>query len=89
MKKYQINLSKVSSPGQLFDDLRQSGLLYPACGSNLDALYDVLTSIGEPSELVLCGLGDIEEDMRGYLDVLRQVCEDAETENPNFTFSYE
>ena len=35
------------------------------------------------------GFEDIEEDMRGYLDVLRQVLEDAEAENTYFSFSYE
>ena len=89
MNKYKINLSKISSPVQLFEELKACGLMHPACGNNLDALYDVLTSVGEQCELELCGLEDIEEDMRGYLDVLRQVLEDAEAENTYFSFSYE
>ena len=43
MNKYKINLSKISSPGQLFEELKACGLMHPACGNNLDALYDVLT----------------------------------------------
>jgi RNAse (barnase) inhibitor barstar len=89
MQQYRINLSKISSPGQLFEELKMSGLVHPACGNNMDALYDALTSTGGQSELVLCGLEDIEDGMREYLDVLRQVCEDAETDNPDFSFSYE
>ena len=42
MNKYKINLSKISSPGQLFEELKACGLMHPACGNNLDALYDVL-----------------------------------------------
>lgn len=88
-KQHNINLANIDQPWELFIALKSEGLMSEECGDNLDALYDVLTSINEPVELVFSGLDDLESEMRDYLGALRQVCEDAESENPNFTVSYD
>ena len=88
-KKYSINLANIYKPWELFTDLKSAGVMREEHGDNLDALYDVLTAISEPTELIFSGLDDLESEMRDYLGALRQVCEDAESENPNFSVSYD
>ena len=89
MRKIELDFNVPHTREQVHEYLKDKFDFPDYYGNNLDALYDVLTSVGEQCELELCGLEDIEEDMRGYLDVLRQVLEDAEAENTYFSFSYE
>ncbi len=52
-------------------------------GENLDALYDCLTDIGEPT----CAgffMPDEEREMTPYLQRIAHVMRDAEDENKNF-----
>lgn len=50
-------------------------------GGNLDALYDCLTQMDEPTELRVLAYGAASEEMVGYLPRLLRVLEDAQEEN--------
>ena len=49
-------------------------------GSNLDALYDQLTTINQDTLVVLCNFNAAESSCKGF----RRVLKDAENENPAF-----
>ncbi len=55
-------------------------------GGNLDALYDMLTSLSEPRHLIIYGEDDPEPGMKTYIPKFLRVLEDAAEENPLFTF---
>lgn len=50
-------------------------------GANLDALYDVLTEMSEPTRLEMSLSGMEEEDMEKYLEKMWHVLCDAADEN--------
>ena len=50
-------------------------------GSNLDALHDCLTSIGEPTELVITNWGCASRHLGKYADILWHVLDDSANEN--------
>lgn len=51
-------------------------------GRNLDALYDVLTEIGEETELVLTDPAAVAEQMGKYGEALLATMQEAAEENP-------
>ena len=51
-------------------------------GGNLDALYDALGDVAEPTNLVLRG-APASDEMAAYLPRLTRVLEDAAAENRN------
>jgi Barstar, RNAse (barnase) inhibitor len=51
-------------------------------GSNLDALYDCLTMIFEPTTLVIRNWSSAARRLGEYADRLWHVLDDASTENP-------
>ncbi len=61
-------------------------------GKNLDALYDELTSIGEPTAvgifLPVSDLIDLDIDLMVYFDQIGEVFSDAEADNPNLAVIY-
>ena len=56
-------------------------------GANLDALYDMLTTLEEPRHLELCGIDNVDASIRTYVPKLERVLEDAAKENPKFTYA--
>ena len=52
-------------------------------GNNLDALYDVLTELGEQTELVLKNWHALTEQLGGYGVSLLETLREASEENPN------
>ena len=51
-------------------------------GRNLDALYDVLTEIGEETELILTEPAAVAEQMGKYGEALLATLQEAAEENP-------
>ena len=51
-------------------------------GRNLDALYDVLTEIGEETEIVLTDPAAVVEQMGKYGEALLATMQEAAEENP-------
>ncbi len=52
-------------------------------GSNLDALHDCLTSIGEPTTLVITNWASAVSRLGDYANRLWHVLDDSVEENPN------
>ena len=77
MKHITIDCSTLETREQLHDALSEA-LCFPAhYGRNLDALYDCLTEISEPTRISLPGLRDAGAFARSFVAVL----EAAETDN--------
>ncbi|MBR5714742.1 MAG: barstar family protein [Clostridia bacterium] len=53
------------------------------CGSNLDALHDKLTSICEPTTIVIKNWSFAARRLGEYADGLWHVLDDSADENPN------
>ena len=51
-------------------------------GRNLDALYDVLTEIGEETEIILTDPAAVAEQMGKYGEALLATLQEAAEENP-------
>ena len=51
-------------------------------GRNLDALYDVLTDIGEETEIILTAPAAVAEQMGKYGEALLATLQEAAEENP-------
>ena len=51
-------------------------------GRNLDALYDVLTEIGEETEIILTDPAAVVEQMGKYGEALLATMQEAAEENP-------
>ena len=51
-------------------------------GRNLDALYDVLTEIGEETEIILTDPAAVAEQMGKYGEALLSAMQEAAEENP-------
>ena len=51
-------------------------------GRNLDALYDVLTEIGEETEIILTEPAAVAEQMGKYGEALLAAMQEAAEENP-------
>ena len=52
-------------------------------GRNLDALYDVLSTIGQPTEVVITGREQIARRLGGYAEKLLEAFTGAAQANPN------
>ena len=60
--RHDIDLAGAEHPYEVFEMMKWCGVMPEESGDNLDALYDVLTSIGEPVELVVSGM-EMNEDI--------------------------
>ena len=54
-------------------------------GNNLDAMYDMLSSIGEQTELTVKNLSTWEAAPESYRTNIRKLLERADRENPKLT----
>ncbi len=79
---FTIDLSKVKSREELHDLLQEVLPLPDYYGRNLDALYDVLTSVCEPMEIRLLNPSGAKDLPGGYLESFLELCRDVREENP-------
>ena len=89
MRVISINISKVRTKKELMELIGQELGFPEYYGKNLDALYDCLSEIGEPTEVAFEGVCECREssaEMEEYLEKLARVLEDATGENENLTF---
>ena len=66
-------------------DLRQSRETIPCpdyYGGNLDALYDVLTEMSGPIEIVFLNFREFTHQLPGFGEVVEHLCADVQAENP-------
>ena len=88
MREYDIDLTDVESAEELHALLRERLPLPGYYGSNLDALYDVLTERADGWSLVLSGIDTAEAVLGSYFGRFRRMLEHAAQDNPRFTVSF-
>lgn len=81
MRKVILNLEKMRSIAMLHKHLHTALALPEYYGANLDALYDCLTELAEPTELVVQQKVAAEEYLGWYGQQLVQVLQDAAAAN--------
>lgn len=77
MKKLVIDGDRIKSREDLFASLKEQLQEEDFTGSNLDALYDVLTQSGEPIEAQICNPGALRASLGDYTDRLLRVLWDC------------
>lgn len=82
MRRIELDITNIHTVRALHVYLAYRLNLPAYYGANLDALYDVLGDVAEPTELLLFG-EPAGEEMAAYLPRLTRVLEDAARENPN------
>ena len=78
----QLDGRRMTTRENAHDHLAQQLALPSWYGRNLDALYDALGDVAEPTNLVLRG-APASDEMAAYLPRLTRVLEDAAAENRN------
>lgn len=84
---YTIDLTGVSNKEELHDALQETLPLPEYYGRNLDALYDVLTSVITPMEIQLINTPSADEFPGGYIQAFLKLCHDVQEENPMISIS--
>ncbi len=75
--EYIIDLAGAGSEEDIQERIAESLPLPDYYGNNLDALYDVLTEMGDGWHIVIANQYDVDEEVRNYVDDLINVLEDA------------
>ena len=71
-------------------DTFAAALDFPASyGRNLDALYDVLTELGEETTIILRDPGAVAEQLGKYGEALLNAMQEAAEENPKLSITLE
>jgi len=87
MRKIDLDMNIPHSKQQIHDYLRDKLELPEYYGSNLDALYDCLSTIGEPTAVGVTyqypSYESEDHDLISYIEKVKMVFRDAEDENPN------
>ncbi len=86
--KFYIDASLFRSRRQAHGVMQQVFEGYEYYGNNLDALFDVLTSIRTDAEITVHALSQSEEYIEGYAERIRRVFLDAAEENPHLTLVF-
>ena len=93
MKTFTLVFTDISDRGELFSYLKESFGLPDFYGNNLDALYDVLTTVMEDTQIefaeedaetcceAVWDTRPVHEELDRYLKQVRRVIEDAAEEN--------
>ena len=90
MNYYEIDLTGLKDQDDLHDRLSAELELPESYGRNLDALYDVLTSMAVPCTITIWGYAPEEsESLRKYLQTMKTLCDDAAQSLPGLTFEWE
>lgn len=83
MRKIILDTEKMRGLPGLHRYLREILELPAYYGANLDALYDCLTALAEPTELIIQGKVADEAYLGRYGQTLLLVLQDAAAANPN------
>ena len=78
MKECVFDCAGIRDPEEFHDALVEALVLPNWYGTNLDALYDCLTSIGEETHITLLHF----EQLSGQYPGFREVFQDAQEANP-------
>ena len=83
MKKVTIDLRNIETPRAMHVYMAYVMNFPSYYGRNLDALYDMLTEIGEPTQMMIRRPADLPDEMKALFPRLSLVLHDAQTENEN------
>ncbi|MBQ9066569.1 MAG: barstar family protein [Clostridia bacterium] len=83
MKEYRVDLTNTTDNDSLHNALKEGLSLPDYYGKNLDALYDVLTEIGEPTAITFIGYKSAKKALGSLYFRFRSVLSDAALENEN------
>ena len=80
-----IDCSAFSTKAKIHEAFHQEPAFPEYKGNNLDAMYDMLSSIGEQTELTVKNLSTWEAAPESYRTNIRKLLERADRENPKLT----
>ncbi len=80
-RKFEIDLSMVTTKEELHEQIRNTLPCPSYYGNNLDALYDVMTSQSEGWEIDFVNVFHMEQVLPRYLGALEELCSEAQEEN--------
>lgn len=83
-----LNGKKMTSVGSTHQYLKHKMKFPDYYGGNLDALWDVLTTISQPSHIRLINYDELKGQLGLYADELLNVFTDAAKENHKIVFEY-
>ena len=86
MKSVWLNGRKMTSIQRTHRYLKHKLRLPAYYGGNLDALWDILSTISEPMQITLLFRDRLEMNLDSYSDDLIQVFQDAAKTNSNLVF---
>ena len=84
-----IDGAAIETRDALHESLARQLFLPEHYGRNLDALFDCLTDIHAPCDVVLRHPEELFAHLGVYADILQDVFRDAAAENPNLHFTVE
>lgn len=83
MRTITLDINRLHSVPVLHKYLRSALSLPEHYGANLDALYDCLTEIAEPTQIIVPAKVTDNEKLGWYGEQMLQVLQDAAEENEN------
>ena len=86
--KFVLDFSQVNDKKELFELINYSFKFEEKC-TNLDALYDELTSIVDDYTIIIKNIDNALIKLGNYINILRQVLTDCEIECENIHILYE
>ena len=87
--EYIIDLAGVETEEDVQERIAESLPLPDYYGSNLDALYDILTEMGDGWHIIVTNTYDVDDEIRPYVEDLINVLEDASTVVEDLTVEYD
>ena len=85
MKNCALDCSGIGNPEEFHDALVEALALPNWYGTNLDALYDCLTSITQETVIILQHFDQLDQSYAGF----RAVFQDAQEDNPRIRICFQ
>ena len=85
--KVQLDGHLMTDKARLHDQLQEKLCFPEHYGRNLDALYDLLTSLPEPTEIDLYGKETMLQQLGAYGATFLVTLQEAEEDAPNLTLN--
>lgn len=89
MKTYKLDISELHTKEAFHLAVGKMMSLPDYYGKNLDALFDCLTGLSEPSQIVLDHSSALEENLGDYGTRIRRMLAAAAKENPRLTILFD
>jgi len=83
MKRVIVDLTHIKTPRGMHAYMAYIMDFPSYYGRNLDALYDMLTEISEPTQMIIRRPAELSVEMKTLFPRLSLVLHDAQTENEN------